>query len=258
MTVPMDGPRRDSRIERAMGGSSKYRRVGWGAFDLGDDLLRFRVKARLIDMCLVLAPAAALELALALFWRMIGEDPWGSPKYFDFSDMGLVFAYFYLTCVFLPILPAAILILEVVVVRKNGQTLGKQQTGICVRHIGEDGVLSVPTVGRAVARAAVLYVPAAVVATAAFGLHSNEVPGSLAVLSAIPAYVLVATLPVLFTPQRRGLHDLIARTVVVVVSAALAHDQPSRETAGPHSVARSLRVRFRLGLAFRDLWKPQR
>lgn len=249
---------RASRAPRISGRKSVFRRVRWGAFDLGDDLFRRRVKARAIDMGWVLAPVAALELSLALFWRMVGEDPWGSPDYFDFSDLGLVFAYFWLTCVFVPVLPAAVVIVEVVVARKGGQTLGKQQAGVCVRRLGEDGVLSVPSVGRLVARAAVLYVPAAAVATVAFVLYSNKVPGSVAVLSVIPFCVLVATVPVLFTSQRRGVHDRVARTVVVEAPAALANDQPSSETLGVRSAARPAQVRFSVRLAFGGLWKRQR
>ena len=228
-----------------------------GAFDLTDDLLRRRVKARAVDMGLALGPVAVLQAALALFFRLVAED-WGGPqRYFDFSDMGLVLAYFYLTCVLVPLLPTAVVVVEVIGARKNGQTQGKVQAGICVRHVLDSGVLSVPTTGRTVARAAVLYVPPAVLATVAYVLYVNELPGSFAVLGVMAVYVLGAIVPV-FTSRRRGLHDLLACTVVVLIPSPSAVVQPRGGTNIARSGDEAGEPPFSLRLAFRGLWKRRR
>lgn len=262
MVASASESRRDPTAAGFPGSSSLYRSMHWRAFGSADDLLRRRVKARAIDMGLVLVPVAVLQLVFAVQLALLAD----STLHFDnlsdlrvlFSELGLVFASFCLSCVFLPMLPAAVVITEVIVARRNGQTLGKKDAGVCVRYVGEGGVLSVPSVGRVVARAAVLYVPVALVATVALVLYGNEVPGSLAVMGAIPVYVFVAIVPVLFTSRRRGLHDRVAGTVVVAVPVRSPGSQPTRQTTSAGSVTRSPRVRFSLRLAFRGLWRRRR
>ena len=185
-----------------------------------------RLAARGHD-ALMLVPLAVLTLLLALFFKYVGDNflSYSSVPLLDFGDLRAVAGWFCMAGLFVPMLPVAVLVNEVVSARKKGQTLGKAKAQLCVLGLRDNRVLrgstiALPTVSRLMVRAVVLYVPPAVMLFGwSFPGLSGHTAVSFVVLGAMPAYVLALVVSALVTAQRRGLHDLVAGTMVVDVTA---------------------------------------
>ena len=199
---------------------------------------RRRLKARCYD-ALMLVPLAVLTLLLALFLRYISVW-WGPrPGFFDFSDLRELAYLFCMVGIFVPMLPVAVLVNEVISARKRGQTLGKKKAQICVLGLRDNRILrgssiALPTVSRLMARAAVLYAPPAVLVFVWSRLSlfdDSLVP--FVVFGAMLTYVLALAVPALVTVQGRGLHDLVAGTMVVDATALPAGYERSAIGRGP-------------------------
>ena len=202
--------------------------------------MRQRLAARGHD-ALMLAPLAVLTLLLALFLKYVGDNflSYSSVPFLDFGDLRAVAGWFCIAGLFVPMLPVAVLVNEVVSARKKGQTLGKVKAQLCVLGLRDNRVLrgssiALPTVSRLMVRAVVLYVPPAVMLFVwSFPGLSGHAAASFVVLGAIPTYVLALVVPAWVTVQRRGLHDLVVGTMVVDATALPAGYERSAIGRGP-------------------------
>ena len=116
--------------------------------------MRQRLAARGRD-ALVLVPLAVLTLLLALFLKYVGDNfaSYSSVPFLDFGDLRAVAGWFCVVGLFVPVLPVAVLVNEVISARKKGQTLGKAKAQFCVLGLRDIRVLrgstiALPTVSR--------------------------------------------------------------------------------------------------------------
>ncbi len=159
-----------------------------------------RLAARVIDMLVALAMtfliAMPVAIVVALLTPLLGRGLWWS----------ITGAF----CFFLAYVGLEVFLL----VRRDGQTLGKGLMGLRVVPADADAGLRAPLlVGPAVARMLVIFLPF-VFASAAGGAPGNRVLDAVASLGFL---TLFGSLVLMAVPTRRRqtLHDLIGRTRVV-------------------------------------------
>ncbi len=127
---------------------------------------------------------------------------------------------------------------EVALARRGGQTLGKRWLGVCVVRSGSSWP-QVPCYGRLMLRWLILHPPAVALLVAGF-LQYPAGDRRLALYGL--GYLTVLALPVLVTRSRRGLHDLLAGTVVEQVRS-LPEGHPAHGVWQPPLAARWQRWR---------------
>lgn len=159
-----------------------------------------RLAARLIDLAFALVLTFVIAAPVSIFYALtaglLGQGMW----------LGLLVAF----CYFLAYVGLEVYLL----VRRDGQTLGKGLMGLRVVPADTESELHTPlVVGHAVVRMLLIFLPF-VFASAAGGAPGN---GLLDALASIGFLTLLASLVLAAVPTRRKqtLHDLLGRTRVV-------------------------------------------
>lgn len=159
-----------------------------------------RLAARLIDLAFALVLTFVIAVPVSIFYALtaglLGQGMW----------LGLLVAF----CYFLAYVGLEVYLL----VRRDGQTLGKGLMGLRVVPAKTESELRTPLViGQAVVRMLLIFLPF-VFASAAGGAPGN---GLLDALASIGFLTLLASLGLAAAPTRRKqtLHDFLGRTRVV-------------------------------------------
>lgn len=159
-----------------------------------------RLAARLIDLAFALVLTFVIAVPVSIFYALtaglLGRGMW----------LGLLVAF----CYFLAYVGLEVYLL----VRRNGQTLGKGLMGLRVAPADTESELQTPlVVGQAVVRMLLIFLPF-VFASAAGGAPGN---GLLDAIASIGFLTLLSSLVLAAVPTRRKqtLHDLLGRTRVV-------------------------------------------
>lgn len=178
---------------------------------LGVETVVRRVAARAVDTVLyATVPGAMVLLTWGILWLTLVNSETKTPA--TREDMLLVVILVWLVWVWImpPGLLAALHVYEVAFARRSGQTWAKRWLGICVVRSGESWP-SVPCYGRLMLRWLILHVPTAVLLVAGWFEYPTR-DRSLMLYGS--GYLGSVALPALATRSRRGLHDLLAGTMV--------------------------------------------
>jgi uncharacterized RDD family membrane protein YckC len=178
---------------QALYGAPSGTDAGEGPFPLAS--WTSRALARLVDLVVAGLPAMALALILSL--ALVGLTALGSG--------GVTGGHF-------PLLLAVVFFLvhtayETVSLRRWGQTLGKRVVGLKVAPVAAVGRLGRLPIGAVTTRAALYGLP----------MLLAQIPGWLWWPVFWTAVVLIGGMPAWNRPNRQGLHDRIAGTVVLNV-----------------------------------------
>lgn len=159
-----------------------------------------RLAARLIDLALALVMTFVIAIPVAIVYgltaQLLGDGLW--------LALAVAFCYF-----------LAYVGLEVyLLVRRDGQTLGKGLMGLRVVPVDSESELRAPlVVSQAAVRMLLIFLPF-VLASAAGGAPGNAVLNALASFGLLTLLVslVLAAIP---TRRKQTLHDLLGRTRVV-------------------------------------------